>query len=85
LVECGAVWPSDVDRDAPAFVALAALLCQYLHTTNNRMNVRPQGECFVAYLGRRAVTDRIDAEQPELVSARSGSEPAHGVTEMEAR
>ncbi|WP_269857906.1 lantibiotic dehydratase C-terminal domain-containing protein [Streptomyces sp. RPT161] len=59
LVADGSVWPSDVDRSAPPFVAIAALLCQYLHTTNNRMNVRPQGECFVAYLAHRAVTESV--------------------------
>jgi hypothetical protein len=57
LVASGVVWPSDVDRQAPPFVAVAALVCQFLHTTNNRMNVRPQGECFVAYLAHRAATE----------------------------
>lgn len=56
LVAARTVWPSDVDASAPEYVAIAALLCQYLHTTNNRMNVRPQGECFVAYLAHRAAT-----------------------------
>jgi len=59
LVDRGAVWPAEVDRSAPAFVAMAALVSQYLHTTNNRMNVRPQGECFVAYLAHRAAVDRV--------------------------
>ncbi len=59
LVDQGAVWPAEVDRSAPPFVAMAALVSQYLHTTNNRMNVRPQGECFVAYLAHRAAVDRV--------------------------
>ncbi|MGK5691513.1 lantibiotic dehydratase C-terminal domain-containing protein [Streptomyces sp. URMC 128] len=58
LVEAGRVWPAEVDRSAPTVVALAALVSQYLHTTNNRMNVRPQGECFVAYLAYRAATEQ---------------------------
>lgn len=57
LVHRREVWPAEVDPAAPPFVALAALACQFLHTTNNRMNVRPQGECFVAYLGRQAATE----------------------------
>ncbi|HEY3712425.1 MAG TPA: lantibiotic dehydratase C-terminal domain-containing protein [Amycolatopsis sp.] len=72
LVEDGSVWPSDVDRAAPPFVAIAALLCQYLHTTNNRMNVRPQGECFIAYLAHRAVTEQMS--RPHALADAAGKE-----------
>lgn len=72
LVENGRVWPSEVDRGAPAFVAVAALVCQYLHTTNNRMNVRPQGECFVAYLAHTAVTESLS--NPPTAAGREGLE-----------
>ncbi|TXC97999.1 lantibiotic dehydratase C-terminal domain-containing protein [Streptomyces sp. ISID311] len=58
LVAAGRVWPAETDRSAPPVVALAALVSQYLHTTNNRMNVRPQGECFVAYLACRAAEEQ---------------------------
>ncbi|WP_431910814.1 lantibiotic dehydratase C-terminal domain-containing protein [Micromonospora carbonacea] len=64
LVAAREVWPGEVAPQAPTFVALAALVCQYLHTTNNRMNVRPQGECFVAYLGHRAALDLAGAATP---------------------
>ncbi len=70
LVADGSVWPSEVERSAPPFVAIAALLCQYLHTTNNRMNVRPQGECFVAYLAHRAVTENVSRPQALADAAR---------------
>lgn len=75
LVEAGEVWPGEVDRGAPAFVALAALVCQYLHTTNNRLNVRPQGECFVAYLGHRAVSELL-ADRGHTDATEAGPEPA---------
>ncbi|MET7640229.1 lantibiotic dehydratase C-terminal domain-containing protein [Streptomyces sp. NPDC005438] len=68
LVAEGRVWPAEVDRSAPSTVALAALVSQYLHTTNNRMNVRPQGECFVAYLACRAATEQ-EVSQPRPESA----------------
>ncbi|MFE4589776.1 lantibiotic dehydratase C-terminal domain-containing protein [Streptomyces laurentii] len=67
LVETGRVWPAETDPAAPPVVALAALVSQFLHTTNNRMNVRPQGECFVAYLASRAAEDQR--------AARSGTAP----------
>jgi hypothetical protein len=70
LVADGSVWPAEVDRSAPPLVAIAALLCQYLHTTNNRMNVRPQGECFVAYLAHRAVTQSTSRPQALADAAR---------------
>ncbi|MDG4816754.1 lantibiotic dehydratase C-terminal domain-containing protein [Micromonospora sp. WMMD956] len=72
LVERREVWPAEVEPSAPPFVALAALVSQYLHTTNNRMNVRPQGECFVAYLAHRAATDR-GADVPELSGLAAGT------------
>jgi lantibiotic biosynthesis dehydratase-like protein len=72
LVRPGGVWPSDVDGAAPPFVAVAALVCQFLHTTNNRMNVRPQGECFVAYLAHRAVTE--NSSNPVLAVGGEGRE-----------
>ncbi|PYC80216.1 hypothetical protein C7C46_13075 [Streptomyces tateyamensis] len=70
LVAAGQVWPGEVDRTAPPFVAVAALLCQFLHTTNNRMNVRPQGECFVAFLAHRAVTDSVSRPREPADAAR---------------
>ena len=72
LVERREVWPAEVEPSAPQFVALAALVSQYLHTTNNRMNVRPQGECFVAYLAHRAAVDR-GADVPELSGLAAGT------------
>ncbi|WBB77308.1 hypothetical protein O7606_13460 [Micromonospora sp. WMMD882] len=72
LVERREVWPAEVEPAAPPFVALAALVSQYLHTTNNRMNVRPQGECFVAYLAHCAAVDR-GADLPELSGLAAGT------------
>ncbi|WP_167454769.1 lantibiotic dehydratase C-terminal domain-containing protein [Micromonospora arborensis] len=72
LVQRREVWPAEVDPSAPPFVGLAALVSQYLHTTNNRMNVRPQGECFVAYLAHRTAVDR-GADVPELSGLAAGT------------
>ncbi|MCH0541430.1 hypothetical protein I3F58_18065 [Streptomyces sp. MUM 203J] len=74
LVESGRVWPAETDRSAPPVVALAALVSQYLHTTNNRMNVRPQGECFVAYLAHRAATERTAGHARPAPAAHQGEE-----------
>jgi thiopeptide-type bacteriocin biosynthesis protein len=76
LVESGRVWPAGTDRSAPPVVALAALVSQYLHTTNNRMNVRPQGECFVAYLAHRAATEQA-AGRPRPVPAAHDRDERH--------
>lgn len=62
LVLRGDVRPSGVIAGAPPYVALAGIVGQYMHTTNNRMNVRPQGECFVAFLAHRAVCDLLGEE-----------------------
>ncbi|ASO20671.1 hypothetical protein FHR81_005561 [Actinoalloteichus hoggarensis] len=73
LVASGEVWPAEVDRSAPAFVAEAALVCQYTHTTNNRINVRPQGECFVAYLAWRAVLGRLGIDPKQITVGVTGN------------
>ncbi|GLF96709.1 lantibiotic dehydratase C-terminal domain-containing protein [Streptomyces yaizuensis] len=69
MVASGRVWPAGTDRAAPPVVALASLVGQYLHTTNNRMNVRPQGECFVAYLAHRAAAERSAGHHPHPMPA----------------
>ncbi|GGK82752.1 lantibiotic biosynthesis protein [Planomonospora parontospora subsp. parontospora] len=71
LVEAGRTWPAEVDRSAPPLVALATLTSQYLHTTSNRMNVRPQGECFVAYLAHRAAREQTQSIPAQPGAARS--------------
>ncbi|MBN0043326.1 hypothetical protein JS756_04280 [Streptomyces actuosus] len=76
LVASGRVWPAETDRSAPAEAALGALVSHYLHTTNNRMNVRPQGECFVAYLAHRAATDRA-AVRPRPATAAHDRDERH--------
>ncbi|GAA3653877.1 lantibiotic dehydratase C-terminal domain-containing protein [Streptomyces fenghuangensis] len=76
LVASGRVWPAETDRSAPPAVALAALVSQYLHTTNNRMNVRPQGECFVAYLAHRAATEQA-ASRPRPAPAAHDRDEHH--------
>jgi thiopeptide-type bacteriocin biosynthesis protein len=62
LVRDGTIRPN-LPPSAPPRMALNSLLANYIHTSNNRLDVRPQAEAFLAYLLMRSIQSAGDTNE----------------------